>query len=64
VLAPGLGAQGGKPADLRLVFGDDLSAVLPSYSREVLAEGPTVGRLRAAVDRILDDCRRAVEPIG
>jgi orotidine-5'-phosphate decarboxylase len=59
-----MGAQGGRPADLRAVFGDDLSAVLPSYSREVLAEGPTVARLRAAVDRILDDCRRAVEPIG
>jgi orotidine-5'-phosphate decarboxylase len=64
VLAPGMGAQGGRPSDLRAVFGADLSAVLPSYSREVLAEGPTVARLRAAVDRILDDCRRAVEPIG
>jgi orotidine-5'-phosphate decarboxylase len=60
LLAPGLGAQGGRPADLRGVFGNDLSAVLPSYSREVLAEGPTVGGLQAAADRVLDECRVAL----
>ncbi len=30
------------------------AAVLPSYSREVLAAGPTWPRLRAAADRVLD----------
>jgi orotidine-5'-phosphate decarboxylase len=64
VLAPGMGAQGGRPEDLRAVFGDDLSAVLPSYSREVLATGPSVAAMRASVDRILDACRDAVQPIG
>jgi orotidine-5'-phosphate decarboxylase len=60
LLAPGLGAQGARPADLRAVFGNDLSTVLPSYSREVLAEGPTVGGLRAAAERVLDACREAL----
>ncbi|HEX2772553.1 MAG TPA: orotidine-5'-phosphate decarboxylase [Micromonosporaceae bacterium] len=62
LLAPGLGAQGARPADLRTVFGNDLSAVLPSYSREVLAAGPTIGGLQAAADRVLDECREALGP--
>jgi orotidine-5'-phosphate decarboxylase len=57
LLAPGLGAQGARAADLRTVFGGNLSAVLPAYSRQVLAEGPTVAGLRAATDRMLSDCR-------
>jgi orotidine-5'-phosphate decarboxylase len=57
MLAPGLGAQGGSAADLRTVFGRDLSAVLPSYSREVLRHGPDRAALRAAADRALADCR-------
>jgi orotidine-5'-phosphate decarboxylase len=57
MLAPGLGAQGGRAADLRTVFGDDLSLVLPSYSREILVSGPDVDRLRAAVARTQDEIR-------
>ncbi|HEX7745840.1 MAG TPA: orotidine-5'-phosphate decarboxylase [Micromonosporaceae bacterium] len=57
LLAPGLGAQGAKASDLRTVFGSDLSAVLPAYSRQVLAEGPTAAGLRAAAERVLADCR-------
>ena len=60
LLAPGLGAQGGTPDDLRSVFGDSLHNVLPSYSREVLSEGPEIAGLRAAADRVLDDCRAAL----
>jgi len=60
ILAPGLGAQGASPSDLRTVFGDDLSRVLPSYSREVLSGGPTVSGLRAAADRALEDCRKVI----
>ncbi|GGJ86617.1 orotidine 5'-phosphate decarboxylase [Pilimelia anulata] len=56
ILAPGMGAQGGTAAGLRNVFGDALSAVLPSYSREVLGAGPGVAALRAAADRVRDDC--------
>ncbi len=50
VLAPGLGAQGGTPADLRRLFGDE-QAVVPTVSRDVLGEGPDVAALRAAADR-------------
>jgi orotidine-5'-phosphate decarboxylase len=48
ILAPGIGAQGGTPEDVRRLFGDT-SAVLPSVSRSVLRQGPDVGALRAAV---------------
>lgn len=50
VLAPGLGAQGGSPADLRRLFGDS-RAVVPTVSRDVLTAGPDVAALRAAADR-------------
>src|SRR5690606_29562182 len=60
VLVPGLGAQGASAADLRAGFGADLSALLPSYSRQVLAAGPGVAGLRAAAQRALDDCKRVL----
>ncbi|WP_328459992.1 orotidine-5'-phosphate decarboxylase [Actinoplanes sp. NBC_00393] len=60
LLAPGLGAQGATPADLRAVFGESLRNVLPSYSREVLSAGPEIADLRAATARVLDDCRAAL----
>lgn len=60
LLAPGLGAQGATAADLRTVFGSALPSVLPSYSREVLGAGPDQAALRAATDRVLDECRTAL----
>ena len=48
ILAPGLGAQGATPADLRAVFGAALPQVLPNASRSILAAGPAVSALRAA----------------
>ena len=60
LLAPGLGAQGATPSDLRSVFGESLRNVLPSYSREVLNAGPSVSALRAAAERAVDDCRAAL----
>jgi orotidine-5'-phosphate decarboxylase len=60
LLAPGLGAQGATPADLLEVFGKNLRNVLPSYSREVLAAGPSVVELQAAAQRAIDDCRLAL----
>jgi orotidine-5'-phosphate decarboxylase len=51
LLAPGLGAQGGTPEDLRAIFGESLRNVLPSYSREVLAAGPAAADLQAAAGR-------------
>ncbi|MFV2087877.1 orotidine-5'-phosphate decarboxylase [Micromonospora sp. LOL_021] len=60
LLAPGLGAQGGRPEDLRTVFGQALSAVLPAYSREVLNTGPDPSALRAAAEQTLAKCRDAL----
>ncbi|NYT95041.1 orotidine-5'-phosphate decarboxylase [Salinispora sp. H7-4] len=60
LLAPGLGAQGASAADLRVVFGSSLPAVLPTYSREVLAAGPDLAALRDAADRVLAECRAAL----
>jgi orotidine-5'-phosphate decarboxylase len=60
LLAPGLGAQGATPSDLRSVFGESLRNVLPSYSREVLNAGPSVSALRAAAERAVDECRTAL----
>ncbi|HEX5741388.1 MAG TPA: orotidine-5'-phosphate decarboxylase [Pilimelia sp.] len=56
LLAPGMGAQGGTPADLRAVFGAALHAVLPTYSRHVLDAGPDVTALRDAAARVRDEC--------
>jgi orotidine-5'-phosphate decarboxylase len=50
ILAPGLGAQGGSPADLRRLFGRD-RAVVPTVSRGVLGAGADPAALRAAADR-------------
>jgi orotidine-5'-phosphate decarboxylase len=60
LLAPGLGAQGGSPDQLRTIFGESLQNVLPSYSREVLGAGPDVGSLRAATQRAADAVRAAL----
>ena len=54
ILAPGLGAQGGSPADLRRLFGEH-RAVLPTVSRDVLSAGPDPAALRAAADRWAED---------
>ena len=55
LLVPGLGAQGGTPADLRRVFADVLPRVLPSASRSVLRAGPDGTRLLAAAARLRDE---------
>jgi len=64
MLAPGIGAQGGKAADLRRVFGDDLSRVLPSVSREILYAGPKSSDLVAAIDRSREACGLVVNTEG
>ena len=62
ILAPGLGAQGATASDLRTVFGNDLDWVVPSYSREILARGPSVSDLRAATADVLAQCRAVLAP--
>ncbi|WP_193603907.1 orotidine-5'-phosphate decarboxylase [Mycobacteroides abscessus] len=53
VLVPGLGAQGGKPEDLRGLGGAP-GSLLPAVSREVLRAGPDATALRAQVSRLRD----------
>ncbi len=60
LLAPGLGAQGGTPDQLRTIFGENLQNVLPSYSREVLGAGPRGADLRAAAQRAADAVQAAL----
>ena len=61
LLAPGLGAQGGTVADLRVVFGEDLSGVLPATSRAVLQAGPSVAALRSAALVLADELRGVLQ---
>jgi orotidine-5'-phosphate decarboxylase len=57
ILAPGLGAQGATPADLRATFGAAYPQVLGTSSRDILAAGPHVQSLRDAAQRTLDGLR-------
>jgi orotidine-5'-phosphate decarboxylase len=54
LLAPGVGAQGAGPAQLREVFGEARAQVLASSSREVLGAGPSVDALVSATERTRD----------
>lgn len=53
ILAPGYGAQGAGPAELKAVFGDALPNVLPTSSRDILRHGPDVSALRKAARQTL-----------
>lgn len=55
ILAPGFGEQGGTVADIRRIFGD--LPVLPSSSRGLLRQGPSVEALRDAALRTNDELR-------
>ncbi len=57
ILAPGYGAQGGTPADIRRIFGAATAHVAPSSSREVLRAGPDHGAMQDAVRRANDALR-------
>lgn len=54
ILAPGLGAQGATPADLRATFGAAYPAVLATSSRGILAAGPSIAGLRSATEATRD----------
>jgi orotidine-5'-phosphate decarboxylase len=60
LLAPGIGAQGASPADLRRVFGTALPAVLPTVSRSVLTAGPSSAMLADSVGRVRDEVAKAL----
>lgn len=57
ILAPGLGAQGATPADLRRTFGAAYPQVLGTSSRNILAAGPGIRGLRDAASRTLEGLR-------
>ncbi|WP_284977948.1 orotidine-5'-phosphate decarboxylase [Arthrobacter sp. fls2-241-R2A-200] len=57
ILAPGLGAQGATPADLRATFGAAYPTVLATSSRGILAAGPSAAALREATEATLDGLR-------
>ncbi|GAB5080518.1 orotidine-5'-phosphate decarboxylase [Arthrobacter sp. AD-310] len=59
ILAPGLGAQGATPADLRSTFGPAFPQVLGTSSRDILSAGPGPRGLREAALRTLDGLRGA-----
>jgi len=63
VLAPGLGAQGGRPEDLTSVFAGTDGLVLPASSREILGQGPDLATLRTAAIRTRDACRGALTAV-
>lgn len=55
LLVPGVGAQGGGPADVRRLFAGVLHQVLVSSSREILGAGPDPSRLAAAAVRSAEE---------
>lgn len=57
ILAPGFGAQGAEPADLRTRFGAMSSTVIASESRSILAAGPS--GLERAIDARVVEYREA-----
>ncbi|MEY9963933.1 orotidine-5'-phosphate decarboxylase [Streptacidiphilus sp. MAP12-16] len=60
LLAPGIGAQGATPADIPILFGAAAANVVPSVSRDVLKQGPSVDALREASARFVDEVRAAI----
>jgi orotidine-5'-phosphate decarboxylase len=60
LLAPGYGAQGGGPDDIRRIFRGAERLVLPSSSRDVLRHGPDADRLRAVAERTRDEVAKAL----
>jgi orotidine-5'-phosphate decarboxylase len=60
ILAPGMGAQGGRPEDLGVVFAGARGLVLPSSSRDLLRHGPDTLRLRHAVNEAQRACRNVL----
>jgi orotidine-5'-phosphate decarboxylase len=54
VLVPGVGAQGGRPEELRGLGGARSGQLLPAVSREILRAGPDTGALRSAAEKMRD----------
>ena len=59
ILAPGVGAQGATLDDIKSNFGSAISRTLPSVSRSILRQGPSLAALREAIDRYREHAWRA-----
>ncbi len=62
LLVPGLGTQGGTPADVARLFGAHADRLVPSVSREVLGAGPDPTALVAAARQWRDALAEALRP--
>jgi orotidine-5'-phosphate decarboxylase len=60
ILSPGIGAQGGRAADLPAIFGEATRFVLPSSSREVMTAGPAPAALQRAATQVLGEMKAAL----
>jgi len=62
ILAPGIGAQGARLADLPQIFGAASRHVVASTSRDLLRHGPQPAALRHAARRIADQAGALLHP--
>ncbi|MGH3548415.1 MAG: orotidine-5'-phosphate decarboxylase [Pseudonocardiaceae bacterium] len=62
ILAPGIGAQGARLADLPQIFGAVSRHVVASTSRDLLRHGPQQAALRHAARRIADQAGALLHP--
>ncbi|MGJ0121309.1 orotidine-5'-phosphate decarboxylase [Williamsia sp. MIQD14] len=60
ILAPGVGAQGGTPADVARIFDGAHRWVLPAVSREILGAGPDRTSLVSATEAMRDAVESAL----
>lgn len=60
ILVPGIGAQGGRMADLPALFGAQLGHVLPMVGRELIGAGPDPEALRDKAAQLLEALREAL----
>jgi orotidine-5'-phosphate decarboxylase len=64
ILAPGIGAQGARLADLPRIFGAASRHVVATTSRELLRHGPQPAALRHAARRIADEAAALLHPLS
>ncbi|WP_278313011.1 orotidine-5'-phosphate decarboxylase [Lolliginicoccus levis] len=57
VLLPGVGAQGGTAADVARILGPSARLALPAVSRDILRSGPSIGAVRNAALRMIEQFR-------
>lgn len=62
ILAPGIGAQGARMRDLRVVFGGAAPHVVTAISRELLRHGPQPQSLRHAARRFAEEAESLGHP--